>query len=82
MIVRYTMDMSEIMQNLMPVLMEKTMSAVYAQAGLEGLDLSLLGFEVKVGKVFTTAEFYDFDAVGTIEIPDAARAAAELEIAA
>ena len=82
MIVRYTMDLCEVLQNLMPLLMDQAMSAMAAETGLEGLDLGALGLEIKIERAFTTAELYDFDAVGPIEIPDAARAAAELEIAA
>ncbi len=82
MIVRYTMDMSEIMQNLLPAVMEQLLHSYAAQSGLEGFDLSMLGFKLEIGKVFVTAEFYDFDAVGTIEIPREARDAEELGIAA
>ena len=82
MITRYTMDLTEVMQHLMPTLLDRALSSVSEQLGLEGLDLSALGFEAEIGRVFTAAELYDFDAVGTIEIPDAARAAEEAQIAA
>ena len=79
MIVRYTMDMSEIMQNMLPAVMDEMMSSMISEAGLENFDLSTLGFKLEIGKVFVTAEFYDFDAVGTIEIPEAAKTAEEMQ---
>ena len=82
MIVRYTMDLSEIMQNVMPGLLDQLVASASAEAGLEDLNLGMFGFELEVGKVFVTAELYDFDAVGPIEIPAAAREAEETAPAA
>ena len=48
MIVRYTMDLCEVLQNLMPLLMDQAMSAMAAETGLEGLDLGALGLEIKI----------------------------------
>ena len=82
-IVRYTMDMTELMQNLMPVLMDQVMDSVAEETDLEGLDLSALGLKLDVSKTLMSVELYDFDAVGTVEIPAEARAAEELsELAA
>ena len=82
-IVRYTMDMTELMQNLMPVLMDQVMDSVAEETGLEGLDLSALGLKLDVSKTMVSVELYDFDAVGVVEIPAEAREAEELsELAA
>ena len=67
---------------MMPAVMDKALASVSEQAGLGDFDLSALGFELEVGKVFVTAELYDFDAVGPIEIPAAAREAEEAAPAA
>ena len=77
-IVRYTMDMTELMQNLMPVLMDQLMATIAEESGLEGLDLSMLGLKLDVSKTVVAVELYDFDAAGTVEIPAEARAAEEL----
>lgn len=78
MVVRYTMDMTEFMGKMMPAMMDAVMKEAAADSGLEGLDLSKLGFSVETGRVFAAVELYDFDAVGTIEIPAEALAASEL----
>jgi hypothetical protein len=77
MIVRYTMDLTEFMGNMMPVVMESIMAEAQKESGLEGIDLSMLGFSVETGRVFATVELYDFDEVGEIEIPAAALEAEE-----
>ena len=77
-IVRYTMDMTELMQNLMPVLMDQLMATIAEESGLEGLDLSMLRLKLDVSKTVVAVELYDFDAAGTVEIPAEARAAEEL----
>lgn len=77
MVVRYTMDMTEFMGKMMPAMMDAVMKEAAADSGLEGLDLSKLGFSVETGRVFAAVELYDFDAVGTIEIPAEALAAPE-----
>ena len=77
MVVKYTMDMTEFMGKMMPAMMEAVMKEAAADSGLEGLDLSKLGFSVETGRVFAAVELYDFDAVGTIEIPAEALAAPE-----
>ena len=78
MVVRYTMDMTEFMSKMMPAMMDAVMKEAAAESGLEGLDLSKLGFSVETGRIFAAVELYDFDAVGTIEIPAEALAAPEL----
>ncbi|MCR5577439.1 MAG: hypothetical protein K6F56_10560 [Oscillospiraceae bacterium] len=77
MIVRYTLDLTEFMSNMMPVVMESIMAETQKESGLEGLDLSMLGFSVETGRVFATVELYDFNEVGEIEIPAAALEAEE-----
>ncbi len=82
-IVRYTMDLTEVMQNLMPAMMDQMTASITEEAGLEGLDLSALGLKLDVSKTVMTVELYDFDAAGTVEIPAEAREATELsELAA
>ena len=78
MIVRYTMDLTEPMQKLMPLVMDQVLAAVAEESGLEGIDLSALGLTLDVGRVYGTVELYDFDAVGAFEIPGEAREAPEL----
>ena len=77
MVVRYTMDMTEFMGKMMPAMMDAVMKDAAAESGLGNLDLSTLGFSVETGRVFAAVELYDFDAVGTIEIPAEALAAPE-----
>ncbi len=77
MAVRYTMDLTGFMENMMPAMMDAAMAKVAEESGLEGLDLSVLGFSLETGRVFATVELYDFDAVGAIEIPAAALEAPE-----
>ncbi len=79
MITRYTMDLTELMRKLMPLVMDQAMAAVAEEAGLEGLDLSVLGLTLDVDRVNLEAELYDFDAVETFEIPDEARQAPDLD---
>ena len=76
-VVRYTMDLTEFMARLMPKMIDAVLSEAAAQAGLDGLDLSALGFTAETGRVFATVELYDFDAVGGIEIPPEALEAPE-----
>ena len=77
MIVRCTMDLTEFMGKMMPALMDAVMGKAAAESGMEGFDLSALRFSAETGRVFTSLEFYDFDAVGTIEIPAEALTAPE-----
>ena len=79
MITRYTMDLTELMRKLMPLVMDQAMAAVAEEAGLEGLDLSVLGLTLDVDRVNLEAELYDFDAVEAFEIPDEARQAPDLD---
>ena len=82
-IVRYTMDLTEVMQNLMPAMMDQLTATISEEAGLEGLDLGVLGLKMDVSKTVMAVELYDFDAAETVEIPAEAREAAELsELAA
>ena len=77
MIVRCTMDLTEFMGNMMPALMSAVMAEAAEESGMKGLDLRMLGFSAETGRVFVTVEFYDFDAVGTVEIPAGALTAPE-----
>lgn len=76
-VVRYTMDLTEFMGKLMPIMVDAVMSEAAEKSGLEGMDMSALGFGMETGRVFASVELYDFDAVGPIEIPEAALVAPE-----
>ncbi|MBQ9684959.1 MAG: hypothetical protein IJV41_00235 [Oscillospiraceae bacterium] len=78
MIVKFTMDMTEIMQNLLPAMLDEMMAEIARESGLEGFDLGALGFTLDIGRVMVSEVLYDFDAVDAIEIPEAARSAEEL----
>ncbi|MBQ7692040.1 MAG: hypothetical protein IJT29_00365 [Oscillospiraceae bacterium] len=76
-VTRCTLDLTELMQELMPKLMDAVMAETAEQLGLENVDLSLLGFALDIGRVSVTAELYDFDAAAPVEIPAEALAAPE-----
>lgn len=82
MIVMVSLDLTEIMQDLMPLTMDRVMASVAEEAGMGGMDLSALGLELNVDSATVTETLYDFDAVGPIEIPEAALNAPELSSAA
>ncbi len=75
MVVRYTMDMTEIMQNLMGVFMDVVMEKVAEEVGMGNVDPAQLGLEIEVTSVTAEGEMYDFDAVKSVEIPRDAREA-------
>ena len=79
MITRYTMDLTEVMQKLMPLVMDQAMASVSQEAGLEGMDLSKLGLTLDVDRVTAEVELYDFDAVASFEIPQEAKEAPDLD---
>ena len=79
-VTRCTLDLTELMQGLMPKLMDAVMAETAEQLGLEGMDLSRLGFALDIGRVSVTAELYDFDAAAPVEIPAEALAASEGEL--
>ncbi len=78
MIVKYSMDMTAMMQTLMPAVMQAAMEAVMSSSELGALidpgslDLNMLGFEFNLNKLVVTAILYDFDNVNEIEIPEEA----------
>ena len=78
MIVKYTMDMTSMMQDLMPAIIQTVMASSMGGADLGGMDLSMLGFEFNFSKLVVTAVLYDFDSVGEITIPPEALAAKSL----
>ena len=75
MLVKVSMDLTEMVQKLMPVILKLVMKTVVDQsglgalAGLGGLDLGMLGIDFDVRQLVITVELYDFDAVGEITIP-------------
>lgn len=72
MISRYTMEMTDIMQDFMGSIMDVVLAQVAKESGMEGVDLAALGLTVKVDKVEATVDLFDYDAVKTVEIPQAA----------
>ena len=78
MVTRYTMDLTALMAALMPAMLKAVLTEAAAESGLKGFDMNALGFSVETGRVFTSVELYDFDQVGTIEIPAEALAAPEV----
>ena len=78
MIVKYTMDMTSMMQDLMPAIIQTVMASSMGGADLGGMDLSMLGFEFNFSKLVVTAVLYDFDSVGEITIPPEALTAKPL----
>ncbi len=83
MITRYTMDLTEPMRQMMPLIMDQLTAELAGEIGLEGLDLGMLGLKLDLSQVLAEVELYDFDAVEPFEIPEEARNAADMnEIAA
>ena len=72
MISRYTMDMTDIMQDFMESIMNVVLTQVAKESGMEGVDLAALGLTVEIDKVEATVDLFDYDAVKTVEIPQAA----------
>lgn len=72
MISRYTMDMTDIMQDFMGSIMDVVLAQVAKESGMEGVDLAALGLTVEIDKVEATVDLFDYDAVKTVEIPQAA----------
>ena len=81
-IVKYTMDMTELMGALMPLMLDQMLAAVARESGVGAADLSALGLSLDITQAFMSIELYDFDEVGVIEIPAAAREAKEVSAAA
>ncbi len=80
-IVKGSIDLTETVQNLIPMVMKVAMQSIAAQSGvedtaeMEDFDLSALGFNLDVHTLTVSAELYNFDAVGEITIPPEALAA-------
>ena len=80
-IVKGSVDLTETVQNLIPMVMKVAMQSMAAQSGMEGMegmedfDLSALGFNLDIHNLTVSAELYNFDAVGEITIPAEALAA-------
>ena len=72
MIVKCSVDLTGLMQSLLPIVIQAAMQAAMAESGLGvlgGMDLSMLGFQLDISRLIVTAEFYDFDTVDDIVIP-------------
>ena len=80
-IVKGSADLTETVQNLIPMVMKVVMKSIAAESGmedsaeLEDFDLSDLGFSLDIRTLNVSAELYNFDAVGEITIPSEALAA-------
>ena len=80
-IVKGSADLTETVQNLIPMVMKVVMKSIAAESGmedsaeLEDFDLSDLGFSLDIRTLNVSAELYNFDAVGEITIPLEALAA-------
>ena len=79
-IVKGSADLTETVQNLIPMVMKVAMQSMAAQSGvdaaeMEDFDLSALGFNLDIHTLNVSAELYNFDAVGEITIPPEALAA-------
>ena len=85
-IVKGSIDLTETVQNLIPMVMKVAMQSMAAQSGvdaaeMEDFDLSALGFSLDIHTLTVSAELYNFDAVGEITIPPEALAAEVAEAA-
>ena len=80
-IVKGSADLTETVQNLIPMVMKVVMKSIAAESGMEDsaemedFDLSDLGFSLNIQTLNVSAELYNFDAVGEITIPPEALAA-------
>ena len=80
-IVKGSADLTETVQNLIPMVMKVVMKSIAAESGMEDsaemedFDLSELGFKMDIQTLTVSAELYNFDAVGEITIPPEALAA-------
>ena len=80
-IVKGSADLTETVQNLIPMVMKVVMKSIAAESGMEDsaemedFDLSDLGFSLDIQTLNVSTELYNFDAVGEITIPPEALAA-------
>ena len=80
-IVKGSADLTETVQNLIPMVMKIAMKSIAAESGAEetaepeDFDLSALGFDLNIRTLTVSAELYNFDAVGEVTIPPEALAA-------
>ena len=74
MLVRYTMDLTDIMQDLTGTVTEQLLARTLEAAGLGELNLAALGLKMEFTDVKVTVDLYDFDAVEQIEAPQSAPA--------
>ena len=80
-IVKGSADLTETVQNLIPMVMKVVMKSIAAESGMEDsaemedFDLSDLGFSLDIRTLNVSAELYNFDAIGEIAIPSEALAA-------
>ena len=80
-IVKGSADLTETVQNLIPMVMKVVMKSIAAESGMEDsaemedFDLSDLGFSLDIRTLNVSAELYNFDAGGEITIPPEALAA-------
>lgn len=87
-VVKASADLTETVQNLVPMIMKIAMQSIAAQSGeaasgeMEMPDLSTLGIDVNIQLLTVSADLYNFDAVGEIVIPAEALAAEAIPLTA
>ena len=80
-IVKGSADLTETVQNLIPMIMKVAMKSIAAESGMEDssemedFDPIDLGFTMDIQTLTVSAELYNFDTVGEITIPPEALAA-------
>ena len=82
-IVKGSVDLTETVQNLIPMVMKVAMQSMAGvdAAEMEDFDLSALGFNLDIHTLNVSTELYNFDAVDEITIPPEALAAEVAEAA-
>ena len=86
-VVRASADLTETVQNLIPMIMKIVMQSIIAESGEEladmgDLDLSALGIDVNIRTLTVSADLSHFDSVGEIVIPPEALSAEALSTGA
>ena len=76
MIVKVSLDMTSVMKVVMPLVMKIAMESAVGEQALGGMDFSALGIQLDAKELIVTAILYDYNAVGEITIPNAAKKAA------
>ncbi len=70
MLVRCTVDLTGIMEDLMGSAMEQLLALAAEKAGLDWLNVSALDMELGFSQVKISVDLYDFDQVESVEMPN------------